>query len=406
MRRRNTLVLICFLSSLLAGCAWPASRAERTATGEPLAASATATMEPSPTTSNVPPVLDATPTAGPSPTPISLPPTVPITSTPEPTAGASGPAEYPVTEIPLTGPVAASRAEVSGMAWYGDYVILLPQYPDFDGEGDGAVYALSKAELLAYLTGARPGPLEPIPVPFVAPGLAEQIDGYEGYEAIAFLGDRVFLTIEAETAVGMRAYLVSGAIAPDLSSLMLDTATLAEIPAQSPLKNQSDEALLVTGDRLVTIYEANGAEVNPEPVAHVFDMALAPAGTIPFPNIEYRITDATTLDREERFWAINYFFPGDTELLAENDPLAERYGQGPTHAQNVTVERLVEFQLSETGISLVDTPPIQLELSEMLLGALGRNWEGLVRLDDLGFLLVTDLFPETILAFVPAPGHE
>lgn len=293
------------------------------------------------------------------------------------------------------------------MAWYGDHVILLPQYPDFaGGEEDGAVYALPKGDLLAYLAGARPGPLEPIPVPFIAPGLAEQIDGYEGYEAIAFLGDRVFLTIEAETAVGMRAYLVSGAIAPDLSSLMLDTATLAEIPAQSPLKNQSDEALLVTGDRLVTIYEANGAEVNPEPVAHVFDMALAPAGTIPFPNIEYRITDATTLDREERFWAINYFFPGDTELLAENDPLAERYGQGPTHAQNVTVERLVEFQLSETGISLVDTPPIQLELSEMLLGALGRNWEGLVRLDDLGFLLVTDLFPETILAFVPAPGHE
>jgi hypothetical protein len=188
--------------------------------------------------------------------------------------------------------------------------------------------------------------------------------------------------------------------------MILDTATLAQIPAQSPVDNKSDEALLVAGDRLVTLYEANGAEVNPAPVAHVFDMALTPAGTIPFPNIEYRITDATTLDREGRFWTINYFFPGDTELLAETDPLTERYGQGPTHAQNVTVERLVEFQLTELGISLVDTPPIQLELSNTLLGALGRNWEGLVRLDDLGFLLVTDIFPETILAFVPTPGHE
>jgi hypothetical protein len=33
-----------------------------------------------------------------------------------------------------------------------------------------------------------------------------------------------------------------------------------------------------------------------------------------------------------------------------------------------------------------------------------RNWEGLVRLDDYGFLLATDKYPRTILAFVPLDG--
>ena len=328
-------------------------------------------------------------------------------ATPKSAPTAAGAAEVPVTEIPLSGPLVQRSAEVSGLAWYGGYLILLPQYPNFSlQEGDGAVYALPRVDLLAWLDGTTAGPLQPIPVPFVAPGLAAQVDGYEGYEAIAFLGGQAFLTIEADTADGMRAYLVTGQIAPDLRALTLDTATLTEIPPQSEIGNKSDEALFVAGDRLVTIYEVNGASVNPSPLAHLFDTGLAPTGTIPFPQIEYRITDATALDGGGRFWAINYFFPGDTDLRTERDPLAERYGWGATYVPGGAVERLVEFQYAESGIDLVNRPPIQLELPGDALGGLGRNWEGLVRLDGRGFLLVTDEFPDTILAFVPAPEDE
>ncbi len=64
------------------------------------------------------------------------------------------------------------------------------------------------------------------------------------------------------------------------------------------------------------------------------------------------------------------------------------------------VERQVELQLPADGqgsITLTGAPPIQLKLAE---GQVARNWEGLVRLDGRGFLLATDSFPETILAFV------
>ena len=39
---------------------------------------------------------------------------------------------------------------------------------------------------------------------------------------------------------------------------------------------------------------------------------------------------------------------------------------------------------------------------ELLNDGSGRNWEGLSKLNDLGFLIVTDTFPKTILAFVSA----
>ena len=344
----------------------------------------------------------AIPDAAPTTSPTELPPTVtggPTENPPE----AETAAEFPVTALTLSGPLNDPDAEVSGLAWYGEHLIILPQYPDFaTGAGDGSLYALPKGEILAHLDGQTAGPLNPRAIPFVAPGLAQGIRDFEGYEAIAFAGDRAYLTIEASPGAEMQGYLVAGTIAPDLSGLLLDTGTIRPIEPQSEAGNKSDEALLVTGDGVVTLYEINGVRLNPSPVAHLFGETLTPAGTLPMAHVEYRITDATALDNENRFWATNYFFPLEFDQIPDSDPLVERYGEGPTHREYQTVERLVEFQYDIAGIQLVDRPPIQLELP----GEIGRNWEGLVRLDDRGFLLMTDRFPGTILGFVAAPVAE
>jgi len=383
MRVKTILTVIAIV--LLAACSGPTTAPPDTG---PI-------PEASPPSSAVPDVeVVPSPTAW--PTPASVP-------SPEALPAGAGVSEYPVTTIPLSGPVDSPDAEVSGLAWYGDYLIFLPQYPDFaPSEGDGTVYALDRADILAFLDGVTAGPLEPLPIPFSAPGLARSIDDFEGYEAIAFAGDRAFLTIEASPGREMRGYLVSGTMAPDLSGLALDTTTVAEIRPQAGVGNKSDEALLIAGDAVVTLYEVNGAALNPAPVAHLFDASLAPGGTVAFPNVEYRITDATALDEQGRFWATNFFFPLEREQLAETDPLVERYGEGASHLKSDVVERLVEFQYSEGDITLVDAPPIQIEL----LPLAARNWEGLVRLDGRGFLLVTDLFPGTILGFVPLPEEH
>ena len=324
-------------------------------------------------------------------------------TSPIPTDVSATVSEQLVRVIPLAGTLADKKSEVSSLAWYGDYLIVLPQYPSrFASQDDGQVFAISKEDILAFLDSTSDAPITPQDIAFVAPGLAQQIAGFEGYEAIAFQGDRVFVTIESKPGRSMLGYLVAGEITPDLSMLRLDVTTLTEIPPQADLGNMTDETLLVAGDRLITIYEANGAVANPEPVARSFDLSLQPMDpVVPFPTVEYRITDATALDNTCRFWALNYFWPGDkTKLKPAADALAAKYGEGATHARFATVERLVEFQYTASGISLVDTPPIQFELID---DDHSRNWEGVVRLDDRGFLLMTDTHPETILGFVPAP---
>ena len=288
------------------------------------------------------------------------------------------------------------------MTWHHDTLILLPQYPSRfrQGNGEAAIFTLSKTEILASLENTRKGPLSPQRLSFFDHDVVNQIEGFEGYEAIAARDGQVFLTIEANARGTMMGYLIAGHLSPDLSEVHLNPATLTEIPPQAALDNMTDETLLLAEDILVTLYEANGVNVNAQPVAHRFDLQLNSIPPTSFPSIEYRITDATALDDQKHFWAINYFYPGDRAKLQPTlDPLIQKFEQGTTHATSEIVERIVAFQYQDSGISLLDIPPIQLQL----LDGTARNWEGLVRLADQGFLLVTDEHPRTILAFVPMP---
>ncbi len=302
--------------------------------------------------------------------------------------------------LPLDGPIADPLAEISGMAWYADDLLLLPQYPDrFGDDGNGYIFGLNKKDILSYIQGATGNPLTPYLIPLITNNLEAMLNGFEGFEAIAIEGDQIYLTVETKPA-GMMGYLVSGKISPDLSHIILDTSRLISITPQTELTNYSDEALLVFGNRLFSIYEVNGAALNPTPLAHQFDLSLQVLDPLAFPNIEYRITDATSVNEFGRFWGINYFFPGESALKPDADPLERQYGEGPSHSRFETVERLVEFQFSYAGIILSDTPPIQLELID---DNHSRNWEAIARLEGFGFLLSTDKFPETILGYIPYP---
>lgn len=341
------------------------------------------TQPPAPAATAVPPTLPTAPI---------LPTVTAVSPTPEATAVN----EQPIQIIPLDGPLAAAGAEISGLAWYGDTLILLPQFPN---RFNDQLFALPKAAIIAFLAGTREGPLTPLPIPLDAPDLT-QLPGYEGLEAIAFQGDQVWVTIETSGGTPMLGYLANGRMSPDLSQIDLDMTNLAEIAPPVPLANYSDEAMLVVDDTVLTFYEANGRFVNPAPTAYQFSTNLELLGTLPFPAIEYRVTDATSVDENDRFWIINYLFSGDIDKLdIAPDLIGERYGRGPTHAASQTVEQLIELQIGLDGITLTDTPPIQLEL----LPDDARNWEGIARLDNQGFLLATDKFPETILAFVARP---
>ncbi len=303
--------------------------------------------------------------------------------------------EIAQVEITLEGPIASAQAEVSGMAWCGDQLILLPQYPAMYGEdGMGSVFSISRVQLEAYLTSENPDPIEPALIPFDSADFTDEISGFEGFEAIAFNGSEFYVTSETRAGDGMLGYLVSGSVEGECASLELEPNTRTAIQPQADLSNMSDETIIVYQDQVHTIYEANGVNVNPDPVVHVFDLSLDPVGELSLSNIEYRITDATTVDDDGIFWAINYFYPGDTKLKPADDQIALEYGIGMTHQSAEQVERLVAFQFQEGAITLAGIAPIYLALEEE-----SSNWEGIVRFLD-GFLLVTDEYPTTRLVYI------
>jgi hypothetical protein len=351
---------------------------------------------PPPASNTLQPTLSNTPSPLPSPTPTRHPSS---TTTVPPSANEIFPPEAIPRWIELSGPITNPEAEISGLAWAGDSLVLLPQFPDFDlsSLGSTVVFTLSKEAILKYLKEPEIGPLTPEVMSFEMNGIADAIIGYEGFEGIVFHGETFFVTFEATGNYGTNGYIASGQIDWVNNRLILNPNNHHFIEAQTGIRNLSDESITIYQDQVYTIYEANGVNFNWNPIAHRFDVALNPISSLPFPAIEYRITDVTTVDSQGRFWALNISNIANSYFLPDVDPLVEKYGQGPSHAKFDLVERLIQLQITETGIELVDTPPLQLNLQS---GYFMRNWEGLAQLDELGFLLVTDKFPATLLAFI------
>ena len=298
----------------------------------------------------------------------------------------------PVLPIPLAPPLDTKRAEISGLTWHRDRLILLPQYPDrFGPSSEGRLFAIAKQRLLSFGDRRSRKPIKANPVRFDSGGLEKKIPGFEGFEAVSFWEDQVYLSVEARPGGSMTGYIVAGEIDAAGSSIRLAPETLTQVPSQSGLSNMAEEALTIAGGRLLSFHEANGLEVNPSPAAHAFTLSLHRLPDISFPNLEYRLTDATRTAPDNRFWVSNFFFPGDRKKLRPA-------GNAPSDRP---VEQLVELEYTPQGIGLTDSEPIVLRNEAT---SRPRNWEGLARLDERGFLLVTDTFPATILGFVPSPN--
>ena len=305
-----------------------------------------------------------------------------------------------VEVIPLKLPerISAASFEYSGMGWFGDYLVLLPQYPegkDFSRKPN--LFAIAKQDLLAAITD----PDLELPVrdiPIENSDLRSVIRCFEGFESILFVDQSVYLTIESRAGDPMMGYLIRGVVNGDLESITLDVNSLVELRPFSSELNATFEGMTYWNGSLYVMYEHNSIRNVKQPVAYQINPDLENIREIPFPVINYRITDATISDVDGKFWVMNYFFPGDTHLAVDQDSLVEEYGEGKTYAENDPVERLVQLRIENDQISRIDQPPTYLQLLD---NDIARNWEGLVMLDNLGFLLITDSFPGSVLGFCP-----
>jgi hypothetical protein len=322
--------------------------------------------------------------------------------------------EVAVQYIPLAAPLDRAKAQISGMTWCGDSLLLLPERPWFevaqdnpDPEGTIAtfVYQLSRAQIDHYLSNKTPSdkqkePLIADKIKLEENGVRKRIKYFDGYEAIVCSGNKIWLSIETE--VGEKTYetnIVGATLSGkgNKKSISIDPSTLYRIESQSGIDNYSDEALLLEGNNLVSIHEANNTRRDTPSFATRINIISGARTKLPFPAISFRITDTTTLNREGYFWGINYAWSGEQKWFTEGDTLAEEYGLGETHKRENIVERLVQFRILRDSIERVEQAPIQLQLTQED----GRNWEGMVRYGDKGLLIVTDQHPRTLLGFVP-----
>jgi hypothetical protein len=309
--------------------------------------------------------------------------------------------EHPLIQIPLPENLSGRSTEFSGLTWYKEQLILLPQYPKRMGEeNSSSIFAVSKDDILEYLKTKDEKVLNYYSIEFIEHGLEKYSELGSGYEAITFIDSIAFLTIEYMNGDRTESLIVKGELNFDQKRLTLDSTSLIKTPSEDKIFNLSNETITNFGGKLFPIYEANGKSIEDDPKVSVYDSDLNFQYFLPLPNIEYRITDATNVDSSGKFWVMNYFYPKDYEKLSPfDDEIVKKFGVGISHKNSPAVERLVELKITKAGIDLGDETPIYLQL---LNDGTGRNWEGLVKLDNLGFLITTDTFPKTILAFVPA----
>ena len=77
----------------------------------------------------------------------------------------------------------------------------------------------------------------------------------------------------------------------------------------------------------------------------------------------------------------------NTSSPAEDEEIL-KFGVGKSQKNSPNIERLLEFQISDTLIYRTGTPPIQIKLSS---NGKGRNWEGVAKLENLNPRSISNL---------------
>ena len=193
--------------------------------------------------------------------------------------------------------------------------------------------------------------------------------------------------------------LARGHIDEETLEITIPEQTLIPFEVPTFVDNMSYESLVINKNRVYALFEANGDSLIENPYVLSVNVSGKNIKKHPTSSINYRIADATRIDQYNRFWAINYHYPGDKQTLKPSkDLMISKYGEGPTHSKSERVERLVEYKINKNRVILTGNPHIELELEGEKTS---RKWEALARYENKGFLIATDKYPTTILAYVP-----
>lgn len=308
----------------------------------------------------------------------------------------SGPAAPPdevvhLHFLPLEPADAFDRAEFSSLCWWEDDLLLLPQFAGSAGQG---IYVRSRDSIARAIrqvrAGQKPAALRPRVLEVESSGIPESIEGYDGLEAVVIRGEKCFLIAEygSDSTAIWGSRLLIGKVQRAASRVSFEALGSTRLEGEQVRQNYTHESLVLADDELWVLPELHGTRISAAPQLARYALDLTPLGSMALPHLEYRISDATALDDEGRFWVLNLLWPPDATALG-------------APADSRSVERLVPLRHVGGRIERDLRQPV-LDLRDDKHRVM-RNWEGVARWDARSFLLVTDTYPGNILAFADRP---
>ena len=123
--------------------------------------------------------------------------------------------ELPLQIIDLSGPITDRKQEISGMDWYKNHLFLLPE-----NQG-GFLFRINKKEIQDVLQSKKAEAITPQKTIINTPDYSVLIPGFDGFEAISFSGEDVYISIEAEHDGLMIGHIAWGTIDPKTIEIIL-----------------------------------------------------------------------------------------------------------------------------------------------------------------------------------------
>ncbi len=306
-------------------------------------------------------------------------------------------------EIKLPEEIGNVKFEYSGLTIFENNLILLPQYP-FSSENDsiGYLFSIPLQQIKNYLEKNEYFiPIEVDSIKLNLEELQQFNSSGSGLEAIEIdKKGNVYLSIESYSLKKdfAEAYFLQGKFSEDRKSIKFDKNSLIQIPSVNHLPNLSYESLIKYGNDILFIYEANGKNISKKHIAYKWNLEQQKFSEILFEPIEYRITDVAK-ESDSTFFALNYFWPGELELLKpSSDSLRFHKNESNASCFKESVERIVKFKVTNKAINIdYSFEPINLKISNEVI----TNWEGLAYHKELGYFVISDTYPRTILGIIP-----
>ncbi|TDO21842.1 hypothetical protein [Pedobacter duraquae] len=225
--------------------------------------------------------------------------------------------------IPLPLEIASVNEEFSGLSSHKGRLYLIPQYGSYKEtklEGIFNIYSILTDSITRVIEGKdkQLTAFKTIKVKNLALLPDEIKSGYEGFEAITFIGDEVYLSIETHDDKDY-CYLIKGILNTKLGTIEIDAVNFMRLARYPYVENAGYEALtyLPEKKKLLAIYEYNA--MHNGGIGYLIDPSFKKAPEkIDIPFLPFRITDIQ-IDAQGTIYGINYFWNGDYKAYLDNE---------------------------------------------------------------------------------------